>query len=237
MEHKENCICCGAKLEYLEEAKEMECIYCHKKVTSQVQCENGHFICDECHSKNGIDLIIQFCKTTEETNPYVIAKNLFLDQRIHLHGPEHHVLVPAVLLAAYYNKTKEPQLKERYLALVKDRGSKIPGGFCGYAGCCGAGVGVGIFFSILEQISPLNHEKWGEVNQVSGETLLNIGKYAGPRCCKRNTFVAFETANHILQEKMGVSLIDKPMICGWFAKNEECLKEECAYYPQQRKEM
>ena len=232
MEHKENCIVCGEKLEYLCEPIEMECMYCHKKFISQVQCEKGHFICDDCHSKNGVDLIIQACISTEKTDPFAIANELFLDKRIHLHGPEHHVLVPAVLTAAYLNKIGEQELKERYLRLCKDRGSKIPGGFCGYAGSCGAGVGVGIFFSIIEQTSPLNKEKWGFVNKASGQTLLNIGEYAGPRCCKRNTYIAFDTADEILKKELGISLCEGKHYCGWFNKNEECLFNTCIYYPK-----
>lgn len=232
MDHNMNCVCCGAKLEYLPEPVEMECMFCHKKFMSQVQCEKGHFICDECHGKNGTDLVIKVCESTEETDPFKIARILFEDKRIHLHGPEHHVLVPAVLTAAYLNKIGQAELKARYLRLTKDRGSKIPGGFCGYAGSCGAGVGVGIFFAIIEQTSPLNKEKWGFVNKVTGQALLNIGEYNGPRCCKRNTFVAFDTANEILKKELGISLFEKKHYCGYFNKNEECLFENCAYYPK-----
>lgn len=234
MEHKENCIRCGAELVYLDEPREMECIYCRRKVLSQVECAKGHFICDDCHGKNGIDLIVEFCTASEETDPAKIAGQLFKDKRIHLHGPEHHVLVPAVLTAAYLNKIGTPELKARYLRLAKDRGSKIPGGFCGYAGCCGAGVGVGIFFSIIGQTSPLNQEKWGDVNRATGLALTRIGEYNGPRCCKRDTYAALETANDILKETEGISLIDGPCVCGWFLQNEQCLHESCKYYPKKK---
>lgn len=232
LEHKENCIRCGAELDYLPEPEKMECIYCHKVQLSQVRCTNGHFICDQCHSKSGTDLVLQVCQNSTETDPYAIAEALFRDKRIHLHGPEHHVLVPAVLIAAYLNQIGHPELKERYLFLAQNRGSKIPGGFCGYAGCCGAGIGVGIFFSIIDQISPLNQEKWGFVNQATGLALTNIGQYSGPRCCKRNTYLAFKTANDLLCQCFGFSLSSKDHFCGWFHKNAECLKEDCAYYPK-----
>lgn len=232
MEHKENCILCGAKLVYLDTPKEMECIYCHKKVMSQVSCENGHFICDECHSESGLHHIMEVCLESHETDPMVLARQLFQDSRIYMHGPEHHVLVPAVLTAVYLNKIGQPELKQSYLALALDRGSKVPGGSCGFSGCCGAGVGVGIFFSIICKTTPLDETLWGQVNRATGQALLNIGKYDGPRCCKRNTFIAFETADAILKETQGITLMEHAPICGWFPHNEECLKETCAYYPK-----
>jgi hypothetical protein len=35
-----------------------------------------------------------------------MALNLMKNPQIKMHGPEHHFLVPAVLLAAYYNTQK-----------------------------------------------------------------------------------------------------------------------------------
>lgn len=236
MDNKENCLICKGRLKYLKEPEEMECVYCHKKFISQTRCENGHFICDECHSKDGDSLALEFCLKTDEEDPYIIAQQLFKDERIHIHGPEHHVLVPSVLTAAYLNKIDKRELKEKYLLLCKGRGKKVPGGSCGYAGCCGAGVGVGIFFSVIQDTSPLNSESWGKVNLATGRALMNIGKYNGPRCCKRNTFLAFDTADEILKEQFGVSLVSKKHYCGWFGKNEECLKETCQYYPKRDKQ-
>lgn len=230
MKHKENCIACGAELEYLKKMEKMECIYCHKTFQSQVRCKEGHFVCDSCHSKNGIDFILEVCNKTEETNPYNIAELLFRDERIHIHGPEHHVLVPAVLLASYYNKIGEGEQKKNALEMAKARGQQVPGGFCGFAGSCGAGIGVGIFFSIMEDTSPLDSKKWGNVNQATGHALLNIGAYNGPRCCKRNTFLAFKTVEEMLKEEKGITLSTGKQVCNWSAYNNECLKEGCEFH-------
>lgn len=229
MKHKENCIACGAELVYLQQLEEMECIYCHKTFQSQTQCKEGHFVCDSCHSKNGIDFILEVCNETLETNPYKIAELLFRDERIYMHGPEHHVLVPAVLLASYYNKIGEPEKKEKALEIAKARGQEIPGGFCGFAGSCGAGIGVGIFFAIMENTSPLNSNKWGNVNQATGHALLNIGAYNGPRCCKRNTFIAFKTVEEMLREEKGVELSETAQVCHWSSCNHECLGKMCEF--------
>ena len=54
---KEECIICKAPLIYLEKDEMMECVLCHKKELSKTRCEQGHYVCNECHTK-GMDVII-----------------------------------------------------------------------------------------------------------------------------------------------------------------------------------
>ena len=51
------CLVCGKPLLYYENAREMECSICHKKFENNVSCEDGHYVCDACHSKRGIEVI------------------------------------------------------------------------------------------------------------------------------------------------------------------------------------
>ena len=53
---KDECLICGAPLKYLENDDLMECVVCHKKESSKTVCENGHYICNECHTQ-GMDSI------------------------------------------------------------------------------------------------------------------------------------------------------------------------------------
>lgn len=45
----EECLICGAPLEYLEQDVLMECSVCHKKEWSKTRCVNGHYVCNACH--------------------------------------------------------------------------------------------------------------------------------------------------------------------------------------------
>lgn len=54
---KEECIICKAPLIYLEKDEMMECVLCHKKELSKTRCEQGHYVCNECHTK-GMGVII-----------------------------------------------------------------------------------------------------------------------------------------------------------------------------------
>jgi hypothetical protein len=69
-----------------------------------VRCIGGHFVCDRCHSLAANDLIEQYCLHTGQTDSLEIAVTLMKNPALKMHGPEHHLLVPAVLLAAFYNQ-------------------------------------------------------------------------------------------------------------------------------------
>jgi hypothetical protein len=148
-----------------------------------------------------------------------------------MHGPEHHFLVPAVLLSAYYNVTGEKDKKEEKIRLAQKRAISVLGGFCGYQGDCGAAVGVGIFVSVMTGSNPLSTNEWRLSNLATGRSLITIAEHGGPRCCKRNSFLAILEATKFVQENFKVALptsID--ITCDFNHLNKECIKEKCLFY-------
>ena len=125
------CLICGAPLVYLPEAKPMECAGCGRTFTSNAMCENGHFICDDCHRAPALVVIRQRCLQADDTNPIGLAEKLMQEPTVHMHGPEHHVLAGAALLTAYHNVTGKPGL-EAALEKMVQRGNQVPGGTCGF---------------------------------------------------------------------------------------------------------
>ena len=89
----EACLVCGEPLVYYETAREMTCVYCGGTFPSNAACEAGHFVCDACHSRKAVENILAYCGTCESRDPVAIAKALMADPFVHMHGPEHHVLV------------------------------------------------------------------------------------------------------------------------------------------------
>lgn len=237
MKYNKGCMICGKELVYTQDYRDVECAICADKFKTNVTCENGHYICDACHNMSGNDFIEEYCANSDETDPIAIACSIMRDPRINLHGPEHHFLVPAALLTAYYNKTGEPKKKKAKLKVAKERASKVPGGFCGYFGSCGAAIGVGIFFSIITEATPLTKETWGLANKSTGSVLMKMGDIGGPRCCKRSTFLAIIEAARMLDEEIGAGLLDfkniKPF-CEYKGNNEQCIKLECPYFLNKR---
>ena len=98
----DECLICGAPLEYLTQDTMMECVLCHKQEPSKTRCSNGHYVCNDCHTK-GMDSIIVMCLQETSRNPIEILEKMMSKPFCHMHGPEHHVLVGAALLTAYNN--------------------------------------------------------------------------------------------------------------------------------------
>jgi len=225
------CLVCGAPLAYFETARELTCEFCGKKFLSNAACAQGHYVCDACHAQKAVEDILAVCEKTGGTDPIAIARSLMEDPYVHMHGPEHHVLAGAALLAAYRNAGGQVSLPEALAELAR-RGRQVPGGACGFWGCCGAAVSAGIFFSIATAATPLATDSWGLSNQATAAALKAIGDIGGPRCCKRNTFTAIRQAAALCRERLGVAMDLPPeTVCSFSPRNRECLGKRCPYHP------
>ena len=206
---KEECIICKAPLIYLEKDEMMECVLCHKKELSKTRCEQGHYVCNECHTK-GMDVIIDICLSETSKNPIEIIRKMMEQPFCHMHGPEHHVMVGSALLAAYKNAGGEIDLPEALLEMM-NRGKAVPGGVCGFWGACGAGISAGMFISIISGATPLKNEPWGLANKMTSKALDAIGSIGGPRCCKRDSCIAIISAIDYVAENFNIQM-EKPVI-------------------------
>lgn len=229
---REECLICQAHLEYLETDELMECELCHRQDMSKTRCVNGHYVCNECHTK-GVDSVVGYCIKETSKNPIEVLENMMAMPFCHMHGPEHHILVGAALLTAYYNAGGKIEL----LAALKEmiaRGSKIPGGACGFWGSCGAAVGTGMFMSIISGATPLSGDSWGQANLMTAQALQSIGKVGGPRCCKRNSYLSIEAAVKYIAETKNVFLETKPVMCSRTNQNNQCIGRRCPFHPSYR---
>ena len=226
-DNKNGCIICGKNLAYKDESEMLTCFYCGKQFAANVTCEDGHYVCDSCHASSANDLIETLCISTQLKSPLELAESIMSHPEVKMHGPEHHFLVPAVLLAAYYNITGQQDNKELAIKEARKRASKVPGGFCGTHGNCGAAVGAGIFISIIKGSTPLAGKEWQESNLMTARCLFTIGENGGPRCCKRNSFLAIEA---VMSSFPDVFQKDKNVKCRFYKFNRECKGRECPYF-------
>lgn len=231
--NKFNCLICNEEVLYENESKERVCYFCKKTYESAIVCKNGHYVCDACHSSDALTAITNYCLNSDSINPLEMAVDLMKHPAINMHGPEHHYLVPAVLSTAFLNKTNEKAKLENLLDECQKRAKNVLGGFCGFYGACGAGVGCGIYTSLIQESGPMNKEEWGLCNLMTSKALENISKYGGPRCCKRDSFTAIETAIDFTKEHLKVDL-DKilDLKCNFNSLNKECLNSKCKFYTE-----
>lgn len=231
MNHLEDaCLVCGKPLEYDTEDREMECVFCHRTFQSKVQCEDGHYVCDECHEEQGIKAIHEFCLRSESRNPVGMVQEMMSDPYIYMHGPEHHIMAGAALIAAYHNAGGKIDL-EKSLAEMEKRGSQVPGGVCGFWGSCGAGISAGMFISIVTGATPLSRKEWGLANRMTAKALEAIGEMGGPRCCKRNTFISVLAAVKFARENLGIQMeVPEQTQCTFSKYNQQCLGKKCPFH-------
>ena len=89
---KEECLICGAPLEYLETDVQMQCEICRKKELAKTRCVNGHYVCSDCHMQ-GLDSIVELCLRETACDPIAIVERMMALPSCHMHGPEHLSLI------------------------------------------------------------------------------------------------------------------------------------------------
>jgi hypothetical protein len=188
----ENCAVCGAPLVYFTQKQKNVCQFCGREFEIDAMCEKGHYVCDECHARNAIEAITGYMMCSDSDNPVEMAIEIMQHPSIKMHGPEHHYLVPAALLSAYCNRSGLQDKKAEYLAEAKARASKVPGGFCGFNGACGAGIGTGIFISIISGATPISKIEWKMSNMMTSESLVNIAIHADRDAANAILFLRFK---------------------------------------------
>lgn len=200
MEEGLDCLICGGVLDYLPETSIYHCFYCGSEHQASIHCPKGHYVCDRCHSLKANDVIQECCLHSKSTDPCELATALMRHLNVTMHGPEHHFLVPAVLLVAYNNVL---------------------------------GEGTGIFMSIALGSTSLAREEWGLSNRITAQSLENLARYGGPRCCKRTTYLALLSAVRFTKEHRGVIMdVPKKIVCQFSERNRECLEERCPFFPR-----
>ena len=224
---KEECLICKAPLEYLEADTLMECEICHKKENSKTRCVNGHYVCNDCHTQ-GLDSIVGLCLEESSKNPIEIIEKMMAMPFCHMHGPEHHVMVGAALLTAYKNAGGNIDLHSALVEML-NRGKSVPGGACGFWGACGAGISSGMFISIISKSTPLTNEPFALSHKMTAKSLDVIGEIGGPRCCKRDSFLAILSAIDFVKDHFGIEMEKPEVICRYSSRNNQCIGKRCPF--------
>ena len=228
--HAADCMVCGAPLTYLPNERDEKCHYCGRERPATAVCENGHFVCDACHSEDALTAIRRMLLESDETDMAAMLAGAQRHPAVPMHGPEHHALVPAIIVAAYRNAGGEAGEPELDAALR--RGSTLAGGSCAFFGACSGAVGLGIGLAVLLGATPYEGRKRGLLQRATSEALSEIGALDAPRCCQRDCWIALRKAAEISREVLGVRLTaDEPLVCTQHRTNRECIGTSCPLWP------
>jgi len=223
--HRSGCVVCGAELIYLETNRDSTCHYCGHVIATNARCVKGHFVCDACHGADAVKVIENVCLQSRETDPVALMQTIRSHSNFHIHGPEHHPLIPAVLMTALRNNG-HPVTNAQIITAIQ-RGQSVAGGACAFLGVCGAAIGVGIAVSLLLRANPNDGETRQTAQRATQRVLGVIASYNAPRCCQRDCWLALREASAILQEHTGKSLAVNRFRCEQVSINKECVYERC----------
>ena len=235
-EKSDKCEICGKSLVYAtthKDYKDLTCSFCGKEFNTNIYCEKGHYICDNCHSKGPIEIIEKICEETDIKDPFELADLIMKHPNFKVYGPEHHVLTPAVILTSLRNNNiTKPNGDEISFFDIKEairRSSKIPGGWCGFYGSCGSGMGTGVAISIFTGATPSTNEPRSKANEMTSRSLAKIADNL-EHCCKRSVKLSISETLSFLEEKFNIKLDYDYIKCVFSDINDKCEKEECPIF-------
>lgn len=227
--YRGGCMICGAAITYHRE-RELTCHYCGAVVMSAGSCDSGHFVCDVCHGAAAVEIIKRVCLASGETDAMALMRVIREHPAFAVHGPEHHSLVPAVILTALRNRGAP--VDDGKIVTAIERGRGVGGGACALLGVCGAASGLGIAVSLLLEADPLDGGKRQAVQQAAERALAAIAALNAPRCCQRDSWLALREAAELLPDVAGVSLgTVESFPCEQWRANAECIGVECPLWP------
>lgn len=175
-------------------------------------------------------LIKNECLQAETDNPFMLMITIMEKEWIPIHGPQHHVLDGACFLTAMYHAGVKFDL-ENALDEMIFRGQKMPGAICGQWGVCGSAASIGAALAIIYQTGPLSNNQYYKNNlEYVSKALAKIAEIGGPRCCKRNAYLAMQTAVEFVRERMGISLPEATIKCQFSKRNQQCLGRYCPFF-------
>jgi hypothetical protein len=228
--HPSGCRVCGAPLAYERYPQERRCAYCGLPFSTNSHCQEGHYVCDRCHGQDALAVIRHICLHTDETDMIRLLERIRRHPAIPVHGPEHHAMVPGIILAVYRNLGGE--IPETLVETGISRGGNIAGGFCGFMGICGAAVGVGIAFSLLLDANPVKPGQRQLVQSATQAALKEIAGLEAARCCQRDSWIALVKAAELSKSMLAVTLrADHRLLCEQRHQNRECLGKRCPLHP------
>ncbi len=230
--HSSGCMVCAKPIVYLDRDTPKTCRFCSGTFHANAVCTDGHFLCDTCHGSGVLDIVRHICITTDQTDMIALAETIRAHPAFPVHGPEHHFMVPGVILAAYRNSGGI--IADEAIINGINRGQSIPGGTCAFWGCCGAAAGAGIALGIILGVNPLIADKRRIVQQAVGEISAAIGLTEAARCCRRETLTVLEKTAEISKDLLSVPLAaDNTHNCGQVLKNRECIVDSCPFFKTQ----
>lgn len=182
-----------------------------------------------CHCSSRAAEIEELCWQSHDRDLLAMLETTRISLNLGDCGPAFHALVPAIIMACYRNSGGEVERSTMHEAIT--RGITVQEGWCGIAGACGAGLGVGLAFSALVESEPTRGQGRLNVMQVTTEVLRSLCTGPDVRCCLRETYLSLCAAARLSDSYLPIVLTARGVVgCSLHLEASECLRIECALY-------
>lgn len=175
--------------------------------------------------------IKHFLLEQDSKDPIKLFTYIVKNFDIVMHGVIHHFLDGAVVLTCYSNIVEGYDLNAA-LDLLYTRTKTIAGASCGFMGVCGAVSSIGSANAIIFGTSYDSDTKEYKNNmKYTSSVLQHMSLIGGPRCCKRNAYVALEEEIKFMDQFYNIKF-DKSEVekCSFVKRNKECIYKRCPYF-------
>lgn len=232
---KSVCPICSQEKVVFTQPREQTCSVCKETFMAEESCEN-HAICYNCEQRFIRDSVITYCLKSNEVSPIALQTQLMQLPGVPMHGPVHHLLLPAALLTAYCNCNLNNSIElATALKIADQRSQDVPGAACAYWGACGAAIGCGIFVSIIKEVGPLSTDTWKEVGELTAKNIETISSLGGPRCCKRDAYLSLLETIEFCNKELSTNFSTESPTCIFFVNNKQCKGKACPFFPKLNK--
>ncbi len=194
----------------------------------------AQYSCDQCHQRDALGILAQVLGKSTSTPSLEIFDWVVSHPSVPMHGPEHHAIVPAAIVAAARNAGHALLKDAIQKALAK--GTKVAGGWCGSRGARGAAIGAAIAVSVLAEATPLIGRQRSLVNEATSTALARMVD-GHLRCCKRASRIAIVSAVSFLRDRLNIRLdTNETAACGFSNRNKESPREACPNHSTAKRE-
>lgn len=227
----ENCLVCKGKLDYFQFAQEMKCFECGIVEMGYVNCANGHYICEKCHGRKTLEVLIDKVWEMDDKNPFIMAESLIDNLELPMLGCEHAWVAAGAFIIALRNNGLDINKDQLEEVIIRTQKQAI-GAYCGLTGICGIAPAIGAVYSVILGASCPKNQETSNTMHVVADVIKAIAYQAGPCCCKNFVYTALKIACDKSEVYIGIKLdTDCNIICKDSKRHPHgCRKEKCTYY-------
>jgi len=224
---------CGSVLEYLDQTQEVTCTYCGKAEHGHIQCPNGHYVCDACHNRDAMQIIVDISLNAKSKDPFEMAGWMMSFPGLPMLGCQHAYIAGGAFMAAIRNEGTRAVSDEEIKEVFSRTEKQAHGGYCGLSGVCGIAPAIGSSFAVL------TGSKCGtdQEQRITMEAVTRVSRaitdLTGPSCCKAYVWASLITAVQFLKEKFGIILPVKEQTakCEYSSKHPHgCREAKCPFF-------